>query len=112
MTALSKRRLLQAFVGLGALGVTGIAFAEIPTALSGIDPAGAADIGRAWLASRTGVTARALTADLFPRGLDAAAARTLAERARNDFRRGAIFRHRGWRLSETEARLCALIALS
>ncbi|MEJ6790001.1 hypothetical protein BrevBR_10655 [Brevundimonas sp. BR2-1] len=112
MTALSKRRLLQAFVGLGALGVTGVAFAEVPGSLSTVDSVGAAEIGRAWLAVRTGVTARALTADLFPRGLDDAGVRALGERARDDFRRAAIFRHKGWRLSETEARLCALIALS
>lgn len=112
MTALSKRRLLQAFVGLGALGVAGIAGAAGSTPLSAVDPVGAADIGRAWLAGRTGVTARALNADLFPRGFDDAGVRALAERARNDFGKGAIFRHKGWRLSGTEARLCALIALS
>ena len=112
MTALSKRRLLQAFVGLGALSVAGVAGASVPAALSGVDAAGAAEIGRAWLAGRAGVTARALAADLFPGGLDDAGVRALRERARDDFGRGAIFRHGGWRLSETEARLCALIALS
>lgn len=111
MTALSKRRLLQAFVGVGAVALAGgVAAGSAP--LAGVDAVGASEIGRAWLAGRPGVTARALSADLFPGGLDDAGLKAVAERSRADFGRGAMFNHKGWRLSETEARICALIALS
>jgi hypothetical protein len=112
MTTLSKRSLLQAFLGVGAVALAGAATAAVPVVLAGVDPVGADQIGRAWMGGRSGVTVRALTADLFPAGLDEAGLRAVAQRVRDDFSRGAMFVHRGWRLSETEARLCALIALS
>lgn len=112
MSTLSKRRLLQAFLGVSAVALTGAAQAAAPAPLAGIDAAGAAQIGQAWLASRSNVTARGLGAELFPRGLTDTAVRGMAERVRADFDRGAVFAHRGWFLSETEARICALIALS
>lgn len=112
MRTLSKRRLLQAFVGVGAVALTGAAQAGVAAPLAGIDAAGAGQIGQAWLSARQGVTARALSADLFPRGLTDNAVRGTSDRIRADFARGAVFAHRGWFLSETEARICALIALA
>lgn len=112
MTVLSKRGLLQAFIGVGAVALAGTAGAAVPAPLAGVDAAGAAEIGQAWLSARSGVTARALSADLFPRGLSDSALRGISDRVRADFARGVVFAHKGWFLSETEARICALIALS
>ena len=106
--ALSKRALLQTLAGLAVVSAAGIASAKTP-AISGIDPAGAADIGRAWL-EKTPATAAALRAELVPASDDTPA--RLKNRVRDDFRAGRMFVHKGWFLSETEAKLCALISLS
>ena len=106
--ALSKRALLQTLAGLTVVSVAGIAQAKTP-ALSAIDPAGAADIGRAWL-EKTPATAVALRAELVPASDDTPA--RLKNRVRDDFRADRMFVHKGWFLSETEAKLCALISLS
>lgn len=111
MTALNKRQLLSALVGMGAASAVGWAPpARARDALSGVDAASAADIGRAWL-GRTSESRTALERRLFPEGVSPAAIQRLGEAARADFDRGALFVHRGWRLSETEARICALLAL-
>lgn len=111
MTALNKRQLLSALAGLGAASAVGWASsARARDALSGVDAAGAADIGRAWLA-RAPETRALLERRLFPDGVSPTAVRRLGEAARADFGRGALFVHKGWRLSETEARICALLAL-
>ena len=109
MTALSKRGLLKALAGLAAVSVAGGAYARTPQ-LAAVDAVGAAEIGRAWLALHPSNVA-ALRVAVFPNGSDEAGPR-LAQRVRADFRRDAIFVHKGWFLSETEARLCALIALA
>ena len=106
--ALNKRALLQTLAGLAVASAAGIAQAKTP-AISGIDPVGAADIGRAWL-EKTPATAAALRADLVPASDDTPA--RLMGRVRDDFRAGRMFVHKGWFLSETEAKLCALISLS
>lgn len=106
--ALSKRALLRTLAGLTVVSVAGVAQAKTP-ALAAIDPAGAAEIGRAWL-EKTPTTAAALRADLVPASDDTPA--RLKSRVRDDFRAGRMFVHKGWFLSETEARLCALISLS
>lgn len=109
MTAtLSKRRLLQTLAGLAIASVAAPALARTP-AIAAIDVVGATEIGQAWLAVHP-ADARSLRADLVP-ATDEAPAR-LKRRVRDDFGQGRMFNHKGWFLSETEARLCALIALS
>lgn len=106
--ALSKRALLQTLAGLAVVSAAGIAQAKTP-AIAAIDPAGAAEIGGAWLAAHPADRAT-LRAELVPASDDAPA--RLKNRVRDDFRAGRIFMHKGWFLSETEAKLCALISLS
>lgn len=111
MTTLSKRGLLLTLSGLAAVSMTGVAntSAARTPALAAIDEVGATEIGRAWLALHPESTA-VLRATVFPKGQENASP-DLAQRVRVDFRNGALFSHKGWFLSETEARLCALIAL-
>jgi stage V sporulation protein SpoVS len=112
MTALSKRGLLRALAGLAAVSAAGGAYAAVRTpGIAAVDAVGAGEIGRAWLAAHPSDMA-ALRRAVFPNGQDAETGPRLAERVRADFRRDAVFVHRGWFLSETEARLCALIALA
>lgn len=109
---LSKRDLLRAVAGIVALSAAGSAGAALLAPATGeVDAAGAAGIGRAWLALHP-VKAKTLRAGLFPHGADETQLAHLADRIRRDFREGAIFTHKGWFLSETEARLCALISLT
>ena len=110
MTTLSKRGLLQALAGLAAVSVAGVVHARTPD-IAAIDAVGAAGIGRAWLALHP-ADAPALRAALFPRDKPEETLPRLARRVRTDFERGDIFVHKGWFLSDTEARICALIALS
>jgi len=112
MTTLSKRGLLQALAGLAAVSVAGGAYAAAWTPeIAAVDPVGAAEIGRAWLALHPS-DAPALRAAVFPNGQNSETGPRLAERVHADFRRDAVFVHKGWFLSETEARICALIALA
>lgn len=111
MTTLSKRSLLRALAGLAAVSVAGGAYAAAWTPeIAAVDPAGAAEIGRAWLALHPS-DAPTLRAAVFPRGRMEETAPRLAERVRADFRNDAVFVHKGWFISETEARLCALLSL-
>ena len=110
MTAISKRHLLQMLAALAAVSAAEPARAALTPAIAAIDAAGATEIGRAWLALHP-ADAATLQAEVFPRGWDDDARPVLADRVRGDFARDALFVHRGWYLSETEARLCALIAL-
>jgi hypothetical protein len=110
MTTLSKRGLLQALTGLAAVSISGLAHARTPD-IAAIDAVGAAGIGRAWLALHPS-DAPALRAALFPRDRPEESLPRLARRVSADFERGDIFVHKGWFLSDTEARICALIALS
>jgi len=107
MTMLSKRGLLQALAGIAAVSVAGVATARTP-GIAAIDAAGASDIGRAWLALHPTEVAT-LRADLVPS--DDSPIGRLKSRAHDDYRSGRLFVHKGWFLSETEARLCALISL-
>jgi len=112
MIPLSKRGLLQALAGLATLSVAGGAYAAAWTPdIAAVDPVGAAEIGRAWLALHPS-DAPALRAAVFPNGQSSETGPRLAERVRTDFRRDAVFVHKGWVISETEARICALIALA
>lgn len=113
MTRLSKRGLLRALAGLAAASVANGAYAAVRTPeIAAVDAIGAAEIGRAWLAARPSEDAAVLRRAVFPNGQNSETGPGLAERVRAEFRRDAVFLHKGWFLSETEARLCALIALA
>ncbi len=82
------------------------------------DTAEAAELGRAYLARYPAEADRSLLEAqlLEPAGggpQDPPVLRTrLRERIRRDFPDSRLFRHRGWLLSRTEARLCALASLT
>jgi hypothetical protein len=103
---IDRRQILAALAALAA-GAGSEVRAET---LTGVDPAAAGRIGRAYLAAhpRAG-DAHRLAADLLPDGWSPAALHRLRGRVAQDFRRGRLFVHRGWRLSETEGRLFALL---
>ena len=115
MTALARRDLLAAlFAATAGAALPGFARAT-PSAPKAnlfvdLDMAAAARIGQAWLAARPS-TAAALTARLFPNGRGPEALPVLRRRVAEDFRRDAVFVHRGWRLSDTEGALFGLLAL-
>ena len=104
---MDRRTVLLALGGLAA----GTAAAAAPLQ---IDPQGARRVGQAYLDAHPGqrFDAARLKADLLPKGWNAAAAHRLRARAARDFRDGRLFIHKGWRLSDTEGRLFALVALT
>lgn len=111
MTAMLARRDLLAAL-LAATALPGLAHAASDTPLFGdLDQAAAARIGKAWLAGHPGVGPAALAKRLFPNGRGPEALLALRRQVSEDFRRGAVFVHRGWRLSETEGALFGLLAL-
>jgi len=98
---LTKRHLLLALAAIGAA----------PALAQNADPiAGGRDIGRAWIAANPSADLAALRASLMPRGFSAETAQTLRTRVADDFRNARVFVHNGWRLSQTEAQLFALLA--
>jgi hypothetical protein len=109
MTAsLARRDLLAALLAVMALPVA----VRAETGLFGdLDQAAAARIGKAWLAGRPATTVDALNARLFPAGRGVDVLPGLRRRVAEDFRRGAVFVHRGWRLSDTEGALFGMLAL-
>ena len=102
MTPLSKRELLRTLAAITTIAAVGPALASAPD----VDAAAAGEIGRAWLAQHPSDAAK-LRAEFGTEALS-----RLRERVRADFERDALFTHTGWFVSHTEARLCALIALS
>lgn len=115
MTAvLARRDLLAALFAAALPGVVlpGVTHAASDTPLFGdLDKAAAARIGKAWLAGHPDIGRAALARRLFPNGRGPDALPALRRRVSEDFRRGAVFVHRGWRLSETEGALFGLLAL-
>ena len=112
MTAatLARRDLLAALFAATALpGLARAAPADL--LFADLDHAAAARIGKAWLAERPAIRAGALRARLFPAGRNPDALPALRRQVAEDFRHGAVFVHRGWRLSDTEGALFALLAL-
>jgi len=99
---LTKRNLLAA---LAALAVT----PALAQTNSGLDLSAARSVGQAYLAAYPNADLSPLRAALSAGGPNAAieAAR---QRVRADFAAGRVFVYRGWRLSETEAQLCALLS--
>ena len=108
MTILARRDLLAAL--LAATALPALAQPAEPL-FADLDQAAAKRIGAAWLAAHPGISARTLATRLFPGGRGPDALPALRRRVAEDFRRGAVFVHRGWRLSDTEGALFALLAL-
>lgn len=100
---LSKRDVLLALAALAA-GTALPAAAQTAPDLS----AGRA-IGQAYLAANPGADLTLLRNDLLPNGFDASAGGRLRALVAADFRAARVFIFKGWRLSETEARLFALL---
>lgn len=105
----SRRDLLAALVALAAM--PSLARAAAPGPFAGLDTGAIKRIGDAWRAAHAGVSAKQLEARLFPGGRDQAALSRLQEQAMADFRKGAVFTYRGWRLADTEGALLALLSL-
>jgi hypothetical protein len=103
----SRRDLLAALVALAATPAQARAEALFP----GLDPAAVKRIGQAWRTAHPDVAVQKLETRLFPGGRGKAALIRLREQAAADFRRGAVFTYRGWRLSDTEGALFALLSL-
>jgi hypothetical protein len=102
----SRRDLLTALVALAAAPALARA-ADI----DGLDPVAIGRIGQAWRERHPQANARDLARRLFPVGRGPDALPRLRTQAAADFRRGAVFAYRGWRLSDTEGALFALLWL-
>lgn len=114
MTAvLARRDLLAAlFAATAGAALPTFARAAPDTPLfADLDHAAAARIGKAWLAASPATGSAALAKRLFPTGRGPDALPALRLQVAKDFRRGAVFVHRGWRLSDTEGALFGLLAL-
>lgn len=112
--SLERRQLLAALLGLGVAGLApAVGRTEQPSLTPpGADVAALERIGKAWLAAHPGESRQTLAARLPAGGWNATTARTLREQVASDFRAGRVFIHRGWRLADTEAAVCALLALT
>lgn len=102
--SLNKRDVLLALAALAA-------GAALPAAAQtgALDLAGGRAIGQAYLAANPSTDLAALRNDLLPNGFDQGAPQRLRSRAAEDFRAARVFLFKGWRISETEARLFALL---
>lgn len=111
MTAvLARRDLLAALLAAATLPSVARAAPSAPL-FAGLDHTAAARIGKAWLTARPATNSAALAKRLFPTGRGPDALADLRLQVADDFRRGAVFIHGGWRLSDTEGALCGLLAL-
>lgn len=102
---LSKRDLILALAALGA-GAALPAAAQNAT----LDLAPGRAIGAAYSAANPNEDWPAIRAALLPSGVNADAIMRLRTVSAADFGAGRVFVHEGWRLSQTEARLFALLA--
>jgi hypothetical protein len=110
MTDVNKRQLLLALAAISGYGASP-ALAQTTTAAgacSTFDLPGGDEIGAAWRAANPDADLAALRAELLPDGLCEEALAPIGARVKADFRNGALFIYRGWRLSQTEAQLFAL----
>ncbi|MET3665691.1 hypothetical protein [Caulobacter sp. 1776] len=105
----SRRDLLAALVAFAA--TPALVRAETADVFAGLDAAAVDRIGKAWRDQHAGVTARDLATRLFPAGRGPDALPRLRARAAADFREGVVFAYRGWRLSDTEGALLALLSM-
>lgn len=112
--SLERRNVLAALLGLGVAALAPAAAQSARPSLipPGADVAALERIGKAWLAVHSGQNRQTLAARLPAGGWNATSARTLRDQVASDFRVGRVFIHRGWRLADTEAALCALLALT
>lgn len=104
----SRRDLLAALVALAA--TPAMARSATPDVVADLDAAAVQRIGKAWRELHPNVTAAVLAKRLFPAGRGLAALPRLRDQAAADFRKGAVFTYRGWRLSDTEGALLALLS--
>lgn len=104
----SRRDLLAALVALAA--TPALARAATPDVFAGLDPAAVQRIGKAWREQHPNVTREVLAKRLFPTGRGSEALPRLRAQAAADFRKGSVFAYRGWRLSDTEGALLALLS--
>jgi hypothetical protein len=102
--SLSKRDVLLALAALGA-GAAIPAAAQTPT----LDLSAGRAIGAAYLAAHPATDLNALRNELLPNGFGSEAGARLRALAAADFRAANVFVFKGWRISETEARLFALL---
>ncbi len=100
----SRRDLLVALMALAATPA-------LARTADDLDPAAVRRIGEAWRKAHPNASARELTSRLFPAGRGPDALPRLRAQAAADFRKGAVFSYRGWRLSDTEGALFALLSL-
>lgn len=99
---LSKRDVLLALTALATS-------AALPAAAQTTDFSAGRAIGQAYLAANPAADLSALRRELLPHGFNADAVTALRTLAANDFRAARVFIFKGWRISETEARLFALL---
>jgi hypothetical protein len=107
MNTLSKRDVLLALTAL----VAGAATPTRAESSRSLDLGGGRAIGEAYLAAYPEADASVLRDSLAPNGFDAAAVQRLRARAAADFRENRLFVYQGWRLSETEGQLFALLTV-
>lgn len=110
MSLLARRDLLAALVAMAATSALPRSARAAPT-FDDLDHEAVDRIGRAWLRQNQGVATRDLAQRLFPDGRGPSTLPGLRQRVTQDFRQGAVFVHRGWRLSDTEGALLALLTL-
>lgn len=103
---LSKRQILLALAAIGASA----ALPATAQQTSALDVSAGRAIGQAYLAANPSMDPAVLRATLLPTGFDAGAPARLRALVSADFRAARVFIFKGWRLSETEARLFALLA--
>jgi len=106
MTEISRREILAALAGIAAVAaMPGAALAAEPA----IDLSTGRAIGQAYLAAHPETSLAKLRRLHLPAGLDPTAVGRLRTRVAADFHDGRTFVHEGWRLSQTEAQLFALL---
>jgi hypothetical protein len=103
--SLSKRDVLFALAALGA----GAAFPAAAQTAAAPDLTAGRAIGEAYRAAHPGADLTRLRNELLPGGFTAEAGQRLRALAAADFRAARVFIFKGWRLSETEAQLFALL---
>jgi hypothetical protein len=103
--SLSKRDLLLALSALAA----GAAFPAAAQQTGAPDLTAGRAIGQAYVAANPDVDLAAVRNDLLPDGFTPEAGVRLRAQVAGDFRAARVFIFKGWRISETEARLFALL---
>lgn len=101
---LSKRQILFALAALGA-GAAAPALAQD----AALDLTAGRPIGEAFLAIHPNMDRDARRRELLPNGPTPEAIAALRTRVSADYEAGRVFNYRGWKLSETEGRLFALL---